>query len=407
MTSLTINSKKWSTPCSLLVGGSSGSGKTTFTSNLIAERMEIFSPPPRHVLYFYKIHQLKYDLMKKTNPEIRFINAPPSSFESFKKLVESYNKECLLVIFDDYEDDMVKNPSLFTRIYTILSHHLNLIPVCLIHNIFRKELRTLSLNVHRMILLKSPRDVSQISHLSRQCFPLTRGYLPSIYNHVMQYSGFPYIVVNFAPHSLDSEHIRVSTRIFKREYPMEVFKEAEKGADKPYEKLVLIEADLYKHLLASSSPITNISQTVNNESTRTDHTSSISSNMEDDTPSLAAPPLIPVVPGRSLGDVRREAEGEQNNSFARVRIQKPSQNNRRDTPHKNKTTADYQSLKRKNNPRDLSSPDPVLKKPKKSSKKQKSENDMSTSEKPKARKSTRSSKEKKKPISYDRIGLIQ
>ena len=186
---LEIRSSKWSSPCSIVVAGASGSGKTCFTSNLIASRHKIFNPPPKHVMYFYKIYQDKYDEMKKVSPEIRFMNTPPTTFEGFRELVEGFKKDGLMVIFDDYEEEMIQNSSLYTKIYTVLSHHMNLVPVALLHNIFRKELRTLSLNVHRLVLMKSPRDVSQISHLSRQCFPEKKNYLPSIYNHVMKYDG--------------------------------------------------------------------------------------------------------------------------------------------------------------------------------------------------------------------------
>lgn len=306
-----IQSRKWKAPSSLLICGASGSGKTFFTANLIANRGKIFDPPPRNVVYFFKIWQEIYDRMKETCPEIRFINTPPSSFEGFRDLMEGYKKDDgVMVIFDDYEEEMVRDSTLYTKIYTVLSHHANLVPVALMHNLFRKELRTLSLNVHRLVLMKSPRDISQISYLSRQCFPTTKNYLSSVYNHVMGYEGFPYIVVNFAPHSGDGGHIKVSTRIFESEYPMEVYKEKSKSGQ-PYEKLVLINADLYKHLVESNHPVTSVSQTVNNSMSPNASVKTVSKRGSTPPPPPLAMPLAsnPSV-DESLGDVLRRGEGE-------------------------------------------------------------------------------------------------
>ena len=244
-----IKSSKWLSPTSIIIGGASGSGKTNFVANLITNRADVFTPPQKNVIYFYKVYQEIYDLMKKKNPEILFLNTPPTSIESFKDLVKECGSGGTMVIFgmfslknlknwvifllfpDDLEEEMVQHSCLYTEIYTVYSHHLNITPVAIIHNIFQKELRTLSLNIHRMVLLRSPRDISQISHLSRQCFPRTKNYLPSVYNHVMQYTGFPYIIVNFSPN--DSKYIKVSIKIFRHEHPMEVFQEG-KGTGEPF-----------------------------------------------------------------------------------------------------------------------------------------------------------------------------
>ena len=94
-----IKTSKWSSPTSILIGGASGSGKTSFTAKLIRSRNEIFDPPPKHVIYFFKVYQKKYDEMKQVNPEIRFIDTPPSNFEGFRDLVEGYKKDGLMVIF--------------------------------------------------------------------------------------------------------------------------------------------------------------------------------------------------------------------------------------------------------------------------------------------------------------------
>ena len=94
-----IKTSKWTSPTSILVGGASGSGKTSFTAKLIENRKELFDPPPKHVMYFFKVYQKKYDNMKQVNPEIQFMDTPPTSLNGFKDLVEGCKKDGLIVVF--------------------------------------------------------------------------------------------------------------------------------------------------------------------------------------------------------------------------------------------------------------------------------------------------------------------
>lgn len=94
-----IKSSKWFSPTSIIVGGASGSGKTNFVANLIANRTDVFTFPQKNVIYFYKIYQEIYDLMKKKNPEILFLNTPPSSIESFVDLIKECGSGGVMVVF--------------------------------------------------------------------------------------------------------------------------------------------------------------------------------------------------------------------------------------------------------------------------------------------------------------------
>ena len=251
---MNICSIRWKTPTSIVIAGPSGSGKTHFLRNLLEVKSQLFDPPPKTVIYFYKVYQEHYDYMKKLDPSIFFIDELPQTVDGFKSLVEPHKEQGSLVVFDDYEEEMLKNISLFTQVWTVLSHHLNVTPIAVLHNLFAREIRTISLNTHRLVLTKSLRDSAQISYLSRQCYPHVKNFLPAVYRYCMTLQDFPYLILNFTPGRESDNYIKVLTRIFKHEKPMLAFKEDQcykgKGGN-PYEKLVLLNQNLYNLLKRS------------------------------------------------------------------------------------------------------------------------------------------------------------
>ena len=251
---MNICSVRWKTPTSVILAGPSGSGKTHFLKNLLKVKSSLFDPPPSSTIFFYKVYQEHYDDMKTEDPSIFFIDELPQSIESFKSLVEPYRNKGSIVIFDDYESEIIKNISLFSEIWTVLSHHMNCTPLAVLHNLFAKEIRTISLNTHRIILTKSLRDSAQISYLSRQCYPHIKNFLPAVYKYCMTLQDYPYLILNFSPGRESDNYIKVFTAIFEKERPMLVFKEDKcytgKGGN-PYEKLVLLNQNLYNLLKQS------------------------------------------------------------------------------------------------------------------------------------------------------------
>lgn len=142
-----------------------------------------------------------------------------------------------------------------------------MILVAVLHNIFAKEIRTISLNTHRIILTKSLRDSSQISFLSRQCYPHVKNFLPAVYQHCIKLQDFPYLILNFSPGKESENYIKVTTKIFPHEHPMVVFRENEcksSSASNPYEKLILINQNLYD-ILRRGEGKSNCENTINAE----------------------------------------------------------------------------------------------------------------------------------------------
>ena len=122
---------------------------------------------PEKIIWCYGIYQPAYEEMQRTIPNLTFIEGVPSDLES---MINPSIRN--LVVLDDLMQDLSNNERI-TSLFTKGCHHRNLSVIFLLQNIFHrgKELRDMSLNCHYLILFKSPRDSSQISHLAKQMFP--------------------------------------------------------------------------------------------------------------------------------------------------------------------------------------------------------------------------------------------
>ena len=97
-------------PSSFLLSGPSGSGKTHWIFRFIENRNKIFTERIEKILYFYDMHQKKFD---QYIDSIQFIQGLPSQ-EILKDASQS------LVVLDDlihYPKDVI------TKIFTVYSHH--------------------------------------------------------------------------------------------------------------------------------------------------------------------------------------------------------------------------------------------------------------------------------------------
>lgn len=213
--------------------------------------------------------------MKSNNPQMTFLENLPETLEGFKSLVQPYGGSPCIVCFDDYEQEMTENSTYFKQIWTVLSHHLNITCIALVHNLFAKDLRSISLNTHRLVLMKSLRDSQQFSYLSRQCFPHVKNFLPAVYQQCVKSQDFPYIILNFSPGKESDNYIKVLTRIFKYEFPMTAFRpiECSKNSKNPYEQLVLINQNLY-NVLKNNQLKDNCSAEPDQDHTSTNNTNS-------------------------------------------------------------------------------------------------------------------------------------
>ena len=189
-------------PFTLCLTGSTQSGKSTLTSQIIQRRNEIIYPPIDRVMYCYQEYQTNlFEKIKLHTPKIVFHKGLPTEFG---------DGEPLLLIIDDLMSEVSKSEET-VKAFTIYSHHKNVSIIFLTQNFFEKgKQRTITLNCKYIVALKNPRDTSFISILGRQMNGGRR-------NNVLEYAfkdvmskPYGYLVIDLSQQQNDKFRIRDS-----------------------------------------------------------------------------------------------------------------------------------------------------------------------------------------------------
>jgi len=156
----------------MCVAGPTNSGKTSFVLNLLEHRNKIFKCPMNRVIWCYGIYQPKLNtalqrkgyLLHSTIVDVSDIQ--PND----------------IVVLDDLINES-KNSQDVTAMFTRAAHHKPCFIIFIMQNLFPpgKDARTRSLNTHYYVILKNPRDKSQIEFLARQIIPRHPKTLVSIF----------------------------------------------------------------------------------------------------------------------------------------------------------------------------------------------------------------------------------
>ena len=198
----------FTSPTTLAISGTTGSGKTSLMFKIIQHKDELFSTPPKKIMYCYGVWQSIFDEMEE-NLGIIFQNGLPSESVIDKFVDGNHN----VIILDDLMDQVVQNANV-QNLFTRGSHHKNLTIIYINQNMFcqGKCARTMNLNTHYMILLRNPRDVSQVSVLGKQTG--LGKQLVEAYQDALS-KPYGYLVVDLSPHSSD---FKLKTNILPDEY---------------------------------------------------------------------------------------------------------------------------------------------------------------------------------------------
>lgn len=195
-------------PTTILISGPTRSGKTYFVISTL--EFHLINPFPTKILWFYKEWQTAYDNVLKKIPNIEFINGIDE-----QKLEQINSLDRNLVVMDDLMNSASTSKQV-ANLFTQESHHKNLTVILLVQNLFHqgKEMRTISLNAHYIILYKNPRDQSQIKYLSQQIFPDNSKFLTNVFHHA---TAVPhsYLIIDLHPET--SEDLRILSNIFPDE----------------------------------------------------------------------------------------------------------------------------------------------------------------------------------------------
>ena len=159
---------------------------------------------PIKVLWAYGQWQPLLDIPISDNVNVEYINYLPK--------IENLNNTDVIVI-DDLMNELNKDKNL-ENLFVKKSHHLNKSVFFVVQNLFYDNVRTLSLNTHYMLLMKNPRDKSQIMNLAKQIYPGNTNYLVEAYNDATK-EAYGYIKIDLTPDTPDS--LRLQTRITPEE----------------------------------------------------------------------------------------------------------------------------------------------------------------------------------------------
>lgn len=192
----------WKHPFTCLVAGPTGCGKTQFTIRLIEHAKTSIEPPPEKIVWCYGVYQTAFD--KLTGVEFH---------EGIPEIGLFDGKQKTLLILDDL---MHETDDRVTKIFTKISHHMDVSVLYLTQNIFYggKQNRTIGLNAHYLVLFRNPRDATQVAHLARQMYPGKSKFLIEAFRDATE-APFSYMLLDLKPDT--EEKFRVRSHIFPGE----------------------------------------------------------------------------------------------------------------------------------------------------------------------------------------------
>ena len=186
-------------PFTCIISGPSGSGKSSLVVDIILKKQ--ITPAPFNIVWLYAEDQPLYRKLSS----VTFIRNIPDDIETrFKP-----SKTNLLVIDDlmtkAHSDDRL------TRLFSVGSHHRNLSIIFIVHNLFHygREMRTMSLNSHYLVLFKNPRDNLQITILARQMYPGQSKFLLEAFQDATK-EPHGYLLIDLKPATNDDERVRTN-----------------------------------------------------------------------------------------------------------------------------------------------------------------------------------------------------
>lgn len=196
----------------MVVTGSTCSGKTTWLFRLLRHKDVMFRNPPEKVLYCYGIYQPLYEEMERELSFVTFHSGIPTQTD-LEALSDKHH--CNLVILDDLSEIVSTSPEM-ESLFVKGMHHRHLSVIYLNQNLFSRgrHSRTINVNTHIYVLMRNPRDVSQLQCLSRQAFPGKSKFVMDAFNDATR-QAYGYLVLDFSPSG--EQAYRVRTMVFPNE----------------------------------------------------------------------------------------------------------------------------------------------------------------------------------------------
>ena len=199
-------------PCTILISGPTGSGKSQLTRKILFHRQKLFaSNPPQKILYCYNVFQPLFEQIEYECPGIVFHQGLPS-----EQFIDQFSSDRVhsICVLDDLAH-LASKSDLIEILYTQKSHHMNITPILITHNLFtqNKNFRTISLNTQYFCLFPSFRDSGQMKCLAKQIFPNNMQCLLNAYEDVMK-KKYGYLIINVGQHA-PRQDLRIFSDIFE------------------------------------------------------------------------------------------------------------------------------------------------------------------------------------------------
>lgn len=198
-------------PFNAIVAGPTGSGKTFFVRNFLAQwDCHIYGLRKKvlNVVWCHGISQAIHNI--PIGPKVK-----ETYIDGLVTLEEINELKPDLIVIDDLMSETTSSSDL-TNLFTRVSHHKSISIMFLVQNFYHqgKEMRTISLNAHYITLFKNRRDEQQANTLGRQMFPRRSKYFDEAYDDATK-DSYGYISIDLSPTT--PEKYRVRTRILAQE----------------------------------------------------------------------------------------------------------------------------------------------------------------------------------------------
>ena len=204
----------FASPSTMGIFGATLCGKSTWCKKMIEQSDQLFTQPIKKIMYCYGMYQ---DMFEKMDSSIKnlYLHAGLPTRETINDFTA--DKEHTMVVLDDLQQEMAKDPQM-EKLFTQLAHHLNISVVFMGNNLFYKNFsRTITVNLHVMIIFRNARDAQQIRCLARQLYPLKSEEFINAYLDSTS-KPYGYLVVDLSPSAC--EQLRLRTDIFVGENPI-------------------------------------------------------------------------------------------------------------------------------------------------------------------------------------------
>ena len=211
--SITIMDPRLKHPFGAVFAGPTCCGKTFLLRKILERGDEIINVNFDRILWCHGMVQSAHDEMMQTIDNIEFIEGLPCDLET--KIDPSQKT---LVVIDDLMSELANDKRL-ANLFTKGIHHMNLSCVFIVQNMFchGKELRNVSLNAHYLVIFKSPRDSSQITHLAKQMFPGNVKFMQEAFNDATA-KPYGFLLCDLKPDTPDDFRLRTNLFPDERQY---------------------------------------------------------------------------------------------------------------------------------------------------------------------------------------------